>query len=148
MAHWMGADTPQPVPIPEGDKRFADRTWSDNPAFFAVRQAHLAASRLVSDLLEAGAGDALEDAKAELAAGFLLDAVAPTNFLLTNPAALKRAFETGGASLVAGADHFVDDLLNNGGRPRQVDTRPFKLGRDLAATPRKIVFKKDLMEPI
>jgi len=148
MAHWMGADAPPPVPVPERDKRFADRTWSDNPAFFAVRQAHLAASRFVSDLLEAGAGDALEDAKAELATGFLLDAVAPTNFLLTNPAALKRAFETGGASLVAGADHFVDDLLKNGGRPRQVDTRPFKLGENLAATPGKIVFKNDLMELI
>jgi polyhydroxyalkanoate synthase len=147
-ARWMGMDAPPPVPVPEGDKRFADRTWTDNPAFFAVRQAHLAASRLVSDLLEAGAGNALDDAKAALATGFLLDAFAPTNFLLTNPAAIKRAFETGGASLVAGTSHFVDDMLNNGGRPRQVDTRPFRVGENLAATPGKIVFKNDLMELI
>ena len=53
-ARWMGMDAPPPVPVPEGDKRFADRTWTDNPAFFAVRQAHLATSRLISDLLEAG----------------------------------------------------------------------------------------------
>src|SRR6266705_2251424 len=147
-ARWMGMDAPPPVPVPESDKRFADRTWTDNPAFFAIRQAHLATSRLVSDLLEAGSGNAVDDAKAALATGFLLDALAPTNFLLTNPAALKRMFETGGASLIAGASHFVDDMLNNGGRPRQVDTRPFRVGENLAATPGKIVFKNDLMELI
>jgi len=147
-ARWMGMETPPPVPVPESDKRFADKTWSDNPAFYALRQAHLATSRLVSELLEAGSGNAVDDAKAALATGFLLDALAPTNFLLTNPAALKRMFETGGASLVAGTSHFVDDVLNNKGRPRQVDTRPFRVGENLAATPGKVVFKNDLMELI
>src|ERR1700722_9599838 len=147
-ARFLGMDVAPPVPVPEGDKRFADRTWADNPAFFAVRQAHLATSRLISDLLEAGSGNAVDDAKAALATGFLLDALAPTNFLPTNPAALKRVFETGGTSLVAGASHFVDDMLNNNGRPRQVDTRPFRVGENLAATPGKVVFKNDLMELI
>src|SRR5260370_1988187 len=102
-AGWLGVDMAPPVRVPEGDKRFADRTWSDNPAFFAVRQGYLAAGRLVNDVLAAGSGDAIDDAKAALATGFLLDALAPTNFLLTNPPALKRAFETGAASLVTGA---------------------------------------------
>src|SRR5207248_10696477 len=115
--------------------------WTDNPAFFALRQAHLATSRLVNDLLEAGSGDAVDDAKAALATGFLLDALAPTNFLLTNPAALKRMFETGGASLVAGASHLVDDVLNHNGPPSQGDPRPFPGGEDLAATPGKVVLK-------
>jgi polyhydroxyalkanoate synthase len=147
-ARWLGLDAAPPVPVPEGDKRFADRAWADNPAFFALRQAHLAAARLVSDIVEAGAGNAVDDAKAELATGFLVDALAPTNFLATNPAALKRVFETGGASLVAGASHFADDLLHNGGRPRQVDTRPFRVGENLAATPGKVVFRNELMELI
>ena len=147
-ARWMGMDAPPPVPVPDRDKRFADPAWTDNPAFYAIRQAHLATSRLVSDLLEAGSGNAVDDAKAALATGFLMDALAPTNFLLTNPAALKRMFETGGASLVAGASHFVDDMLNNHGRPRQVDTRPFRVGENLAATPGKVVFKNELMELI
>ncbi|HEV2931661.1 MAG TPA: alpha/beta fold hydrolase [Streptosporangiaceae bacterium] len=147
-ARWLGLDAEPPVPVPEGDKRFADPAWSQNPAFFAVRQGYLAASQLMSDLLEAGAGDAVDDAKARLATGFLLDAVAPTNFLLTNPAALKRVLDTGGASLASGARNFVDDLVNNGGRPRQVDTRPFKVGENLAATPGEVVFKNDLMELI
>src|SRR6185312_1739816 len=147
-ARWMGVDAPPPVPVPDSDKRFADKTWTDNPAFYALRQAHLATSRLVSELLEAGSGNAVDDAKAALATGFLLDALAPTNFLLTNPAALKRMFETGGASLVAGTSHFVDDVLNNKGRPRQVDTRPFRVGENLAATQGKVVFRNDLMELI
>ncbi|HEY6313006.1 MAG TPA: alpha/beta fold hydrolase [Streptosporangiaceae bacterium] len=147
-ARWLGLDAKPPVPVPDGDKRFADPTWSGNPAFFAVRQGYMAASRLVSDLLAAGAGDAVDDAKARLATGFLLDALAPTNFLFTNPAALKRVLETGGGSLAGGARNFVDDLVNNGGRPRQVDTRPFKVGENLAATPGKVVFKNDLMELI
>jgi len=147
-ARWFGLDVPPPVPVPEGDKRFADPAWSENPAFFALRQGYLAASQLATDLLAAGSGDAADDAKAGLATGFLLDALAPTNFLLTNPAALKRALETGGASVLAGARNMADDVLNNGGRPRQVDTRPFRVGQNLAATPGQVVFRNDLMELI
>ena len=147
-ARWMGAKVPPVVAVPEGDKRFADRTWTDNPAFFALRQGYLAASRLADELLDAGSGDATDDAKAKLMTRFLLDALAPTNFLLTNPAALKRALETGGASVLTGTGHMVDDMINNNGRPRQVDTRPFKVGENLAITPGKVVFKNDLMELI
>jgi polyhydroxyalkanoate synthase len=146
-ARWVGADAEPPVPV-QDDKRFADRSWTDNPGFFAVRQAYLAATQLTHELLAAGAGNTVADAKAELAAGFVLDALAPTNFLLTNPAALKRAMETGGASLAAGAGNFLDDLLRNGGRPRQVDTSSFIVGENLAATPGKVVFSNELMELI
>src|SRR6266487_4514870 len=146
-ARWLGMDVEPPVPV-ENDKRFADRTWADNPAFFAVRQAYLASRRLAEDVLKAGAGDAVADAKAQLATGFLRDALAPTNFLASNPAAIKRALETGGMSVLAGVGNFVSDLLTNGGLPRQVDTRPFRIGENLAATPGKVVFRNDLMELI
>jgi polyhydroxyalkanoate synthase len=144
---WLGAVAEPPVPV-QDDKRFADRTWNDKPAFFAVRQAYLAAAQLTGDMLAAGAGDTVADAKAELAAGFLLDALAPTNFPLTNPAAVKRALETGGASLAAGTRNFLNDVIRNGGRPRQVDTRSFRVGENLAATPGKVVFRNELMELI
>ena len=130
------------------DKRFADRTWRDNPAFFVIGQAYFAAVGLADDLLAAGRGDPVADTKARLASDLMLAALAPTNYLATNPAALKRAFETGGASVVAGARNFLDDLRNNRGMPRQVDTRPFEIGRNLAATPGKVVFRNDLMELI
>ena len=146
-ARWLGSEAEPPVPVSD-DKRFDDRSWHDNPAFFAVRQAYLAAVRLTGDLRAAGAGDAVADAKAELATGFLLDALAPTNFLLSNPAAIRRAMETGGASMAAGARNFVVDLLGNGGRPRQVDTSSFRIGENLAVTTGKIVFRNELMELI
>jgi polyhydroxyalkanoate synthase subunit PhaC len=147
-ALWLGAPGDPPVAVPP-DRRFADPAWAANPFFFALRQCYLAAGRLGADIRAAGrAADPVTDAKAELAAGFVLDALAPTNFLLTNPAALKRAFETGGTSVVRGAGNFVADLLANGGMPRRVDTRPFELGVNLAATPGKVVFANDLMELI
>src|SRR5262249_16045901 len=130
------------------DKRFADPAWRDNPAFFAIGEAYFAAVELTQDLLAGRRGAPVTEAKARLASELILAALAPTNYLATNPAALKRAFETGGASVVAGARNFLDDLRNNNGMPRQVDTRPFKVGRNLAATPGKVVFRNDLMELI
>jgi polyhydroxyalkanoate synthase len=147
-SRWLGSEVAPPVPLDARDRRFADPAWDDNPGYFAVRQAYLAARRLSEDLLAAGRGNPLADLKAQLAVGLSFDALAPTNFLATNPAAIKKAFETGGASLLAGARNFLDDLAHNGGRPRQVDTAPFELGRNLAATPGHVVFRNDLMELI
>jgi polyhydroxyalkanoate synthase len=148
VARWLGTDTEPPVPADAKDKRFADPAWADNPGYFALRQYYLAARRLGEEVLAAGRGDPLADLKAQLATGLMFDALAPTNFLATNPAALKRAFETAGSSLLAGARNYVDDLAHNQGRPRQVDTAPFELGRNLAATPGQVVFRNDLMELI
>jgi polyhydroxyalkanoate synthase subunit PhaC len=146
-ARWLGAEAQPPVPVSD-DKRFSDPAWAGNPAFFALRQCYLAAVRFNAALLAAGSGDPMADAKASLATSFLLDAVSPTNFLLTNPTAIKRALDTGGASVLAGARNFVTDLLTNGGLPRQVDTRAFSLGVNLAATAGKVVFRNELMELI
>jgi polyhydroxyalkanoate synthase subunit PhaC len=143
----MGQAAEPPIE-PGTDRRFADAAWTDNPAYAALRQAYLATRQFSDELLAAGRGDPVSDGKAELATNFLLDALSPTNFLLTNPAALKRAFETGGGSLVAGGQQFLDDLVNNKGRPRQVDTTPFRLGENMAATPGKVVYRSDLMELI
>jgi polyhydroxyalkanoate synthase len=148
VGHWLGEDGEPPVPVDDRDKRFADPAWHGNPGYFALRQAYLAARRLGEDLLEAGQGDRVTDQKARLAVGLAFDALAPTNFLPTNPAALKRAFDTGGASVAAGVRNFLNDLAHNQGRPRQVDRAPFELGSNLAATPGKVVFRNELMELI
>ncbi len=146
LARWVGMSVEPPLAVNPKDRRFADQAWSDNPAFFAVRQAYLALSRLSRDVIGAANLAPSAEGKARLAADLLLDALSPTNFLPTNPAAIKRAFDTGGVSLVRGARHFVDDLLHNNGRPRQVDTSPFRLGESLAATPAKVVYRNQLME--
>jgi len=147
-ARAIGRKSEAPLPEDPSDRRFADRAWTDNASFFAMRQAYLAIARMGKDLLAAGAGDPVADGKASLAWAFLVDAIAPTNFLFSNPAALVRAVQTGGCSVAAGARNFVSDLIHNGGRPRQVDARSFEVGRNLAATPGKVVYRNALMELI
>ena len=84
--------------------------------------------------------------KAEFAAQLLCDALAPTNFLPTNPVALVRAFETAGGSLVGGARNFLHDVVENHGWPSQVDRGAFEVGENLAVTPGKVVFRNELIE--
>ncbi|HYT09068.1 MAG TPA: alpha/beta fold hydrolase [Mycobacteriales bacterium] len=146
LGRLVGADVPPPLPVDPKDRRFADPTWTENPAFYALRQAYLATARLTEQLIDAAGLDSRTDAKARMVSRLMLDAVAPTNFLLTNPAALKKALETGGTSVLKGARNALDDLLHNGGRPRQVDSSPFRLGENMAATPAKVVYRNDLME--
>ena len=148
LSRWAGRDAEPPFPADPKDRRFADPAWEANPAFFALRQWYLASRRYGEDLLAAGAGDPAADAKAQLVTGVLYDAFAPTNLLVTNPAAVKQAFDTAGASVVRGARNFAADLARNHGRPQQVDREPFELGRNLAATPGKVVFRNELMELI
>jgi len=146
-ARAMGLAVAPPIE-PDRDKRFADATWEDNPAYAALRQFYLASRQFTGEVLDTGRGDPVSDGKAQLATGFLLDALSPTNFLMTNPAALKRAFETGGGSLVAGTRNFLDDLAHNKGKPKQVDTSSFHLGQNMAATPGRVVYSSELMELI
>jgi polyhydroxyalkanoate synthase len=135
-------------PVQSGDRRFSDDTWSDNAAFFALYQLYGAGARYLQQVVADAQLDEHTRRKAEFALNYVLDTIAPTNALLTNPAALKRAFETGGLSVVRGMRNFVNDLLYNKGRPRQVDMSPFTLGENLAATPGKVVYRNDLMELI
>jgi polyhydroxyalkanoate synthase len=143
---WLGRDVEPPVQVDPKDRRFTDPAWSANPVFYSTRLAYLAACRFAREVLGAAALPADAAGKSALALELILDALAPTNFLATNPAALKRAFDTAGASLVKGAQNFVDDLLRNGGRPRQVDTSAFGVGRNLAVTPAKVVYRNELIE--
>jgi polyhydroxyalkanoate synthase subunit PhaC len=136
-----------PLPIDPTDKRFADVTWRENPAFFALRQAFLASRRFADEVTALCRND-MDRAKTELLVSLMFDTVAPTNFLSTNPAALKRAMETGGLSTLRGMRNFTEDLLINKGRPRQVDTAAFTVGENLASTPGKVVYRSPLMELI
>jgi polyhydroxyalkanoate synthase len=143
---WWGGAAEPPLALDQSDRRFADPAWSASPGFFAVRQAYLAGCRFAREVV-AGVGlDEDTAGKAVMATDLVLDALAPTNFLLTNPAALKRAFDTAGASLARGARNVVEDLVHNGGRPRQVDAAALRVGRDLAVTPAKVVYRNELME--
>jgi polyhydroxyalkanoate synthase len=143
---WLGREVEPPVAVDAKDRRFADPAWTSNPLFYGLRLGYLATCRFARDVVASAELDDETARKAAMATELLLDAMAPTNFLPTNPAALKHAFDTGGASLARGARNFLEDLATNQGRPRQVDTKPFEVGRDLAATPAKVVYRNDLME--
>ena len=146
MARWFGAKIEMPVAVDPKDRRFADPTWNDNPYFYSLRMAYLMLRELSTEMLDEADIDELTREKAQVVVDLMGDALAPTNFLATNPAALKLAFETGGMSLLKGARQFVDDVRNNNGRPRQVDASSFVLGQNMAATPAKVVFRNELME--
>ncbi|MBV7477515.1 hypothetical protein [Pseudomonas sp. PDM31] len=73
---------------------------------------------------------------------------APTNCLLGNPAALQKAFDSGGASLLRGTKNWVRDMLNNRGMPTQVNSSSFKVGENLALTPRSALYRCEVFELI
>jgi polyhydroxyalkanoate synthase len=145
-ARAVGLDMHAVVEPDPADRRFADPAWRDHLLFRGLLQSYLLTSRFLNDAVEAAQLPRPDGAKSEFAAQLLADALAPTNVLLTNPAALKRAFETSGTSVVRGFANFVHDVARNGGWPRQVDTSPFRLGRTIAATPGKVVFRNELIE--
>jgi polyhydroxyalkanoate synthase subunit PhaC len=136
------------APAPK-DKRFADPAWTQNPVYRRLAQEYLAVSgavgRLVRDL-EARGSDWREVEQARFVINALVSALSPTNTLLGNPAALKRAFDTRGRSVARGVRNWADDLVHNGGMPVQVDRSAFTVGTDLGVTPGAVVFRNEVLE--
>ena len=141
----MGSAAIQPE---KGDKRFRDPLWTSNPGYRTLMQSYLAWSSGVAawvDGLDAPARDKL---RARLATDLVIDALAPTNALLTNPAAMKATLEQGGRNLVAGLQHFLRDMTANGGLPSMVDKSKFAVGGNLALTQGQVVYAEDHLELI
>ncbi|MEL6323105.1 MAG: alpha/beta fold hydrolase [Pseudomonadota bacterium] len=130
------------------DRRFKDPAWAHNPFYKRGLQVYLA----MQDNLDQWVGDLklgeLEYARAKFVLGMITDAISPTNSLAGNPMAQKRVIDSGGMSLIKGLKNAYDDLTKNGGMPSQVDSRPFKVGENLATTPGEVVWKNDILELI
>jgi polyhydroxyalkanoate synthase len=144
----IGRDNPGPIAIARGDKRFSDPAYQENPAYFLLAQHYLLFGQLVAELLDTAGVSGTREAKARFAAKFLVDALAPTNTLAGNPAAIRKAFDTGGKSIGRGIKNMVHDLRHNGGWPSQVDSSGFEVGVNMAATPGSVVYRSDLIELI
>ena len=130
-----------------GDKRFADPMWQSNIAYRAVSQGYLAGTRVVDKVTDRLEERNFRHAQAvKLVAGIVTSALAPTNYLIGNPAALKRAVETRGMSLVQGGKNFIDDVRHNGGMPSMVRRDAFTVGEDLAVTPGAVVSRSPVAE--
>jgi polyhydroxyalkanoate synthase len=140
----------EPVVELSHDRRFADPTWSENPLYRRWGQAYLVWANAVERLASTPRlqADWRRESRARAAATKLVDAAAPTNLLAGNPAAIKRAFETGGMSVARGWQNALRDLRSNAGMPSQVDRRSFTVGENLAATPGAVVYRDELFELI
>jgi polyhydroxyalkanoate synthase subunit PhaC len=133
------------------DRRFRDKAWSENAIFDFIKQTYLLTARSIQDVVHKTEGlDPLTARKLDFYTRQFVDAIAPSNFVLTNPEVLRTTFETRGENLVSGLQNLLDDLERGKGRLSisMTDAAAFKLGENVAATPGKVVFQTDLMQLI
>jgi polyhydroxyalkanoate synthase len=142
----IGDEAPQSALTGAGDKRFAAREWQDNPAFRMLKDFYLLASEYLLDAANAtGANDESEQ-KINFHLRQFISAMSPSLLLLSNPVALRRAMETGGASVSDGMRNLLSDLQE--GRLSMTDATAFAPGRNLAMSPGKVVYRNRLIELI
>ncbi len=146
----MAGETPEAVVSPgKGDKRFADPDWSDNPVFDVMKQSYLLTSNWLNGLIAEVEGvDPLSKRRVEFFMKMLTDAFSPSNFLVSNPAALREVIATNGESLLKGMENFAGDLERGGGQLSisQTDFTPFKVGENIATAPGKVIFQNELIQ--
>ncbi|MBV9332228.1 MAG: class I poly(R)-hydroxyalkanoic acid synthase, partial [Alphaproteobacteria bacterium] len=138
-----------PVVAPgAGDKRFRDKEWSENQLFDFVKQSYLLTANWIQDTV--GKVE-LEDPDAKKRVRFytkqFVDAIAPTNFLLTNPEVLRATIQSNGDNLVKGLDNLLEDIERGDGQLAIRQTADsFTPGENIAITPGKVIFRNELLE--
>jgi len=131
-----------------GDRRFSDATWKESTLHSGMLKAYLAWGDAVGGFVDKTSLSDIDKARAHLVTEILIDAVAPTNAMLTNPAAMRKFVDTGGRSIWSGLKNYFEDLASNGGMPAMVDQSAFKVGENLATTPGAVIFRNELLELI
>ncbi len=145
----MGADSEQVITEQKGDRRFRHEAWQDQPVYNLIKQSYLLTSRWVRDI--STDVDGLDKQSAEKIAFFTeryMDGLSPTNFAATNPAVIEKAIETNGENLVKGLENMLQDLKNGDGTLKisMTDTEAFELGKNIATSPGKVVFRNRMLE--
>lgn len=133
------------------DKRFSNPVWKTNPYFNFIKQQYMINSEAIKQAVEDIEDiDETEKKRLRYFSQQIVDMMAPTNFLATNPDALMKAIETEGDSLVKGLENLVADLEANDGElvVRLADTEAFEVGGNIATAPGKVVFRNEMMELI
>jgi polyhydroxyalkanoate synthase len=131
----------------QDDRRFKDAAWTQNTFYRVFLGGYLAWTSAFDEFIDKSSFDARSKERARFVRQFVTDALSPSNSL-ANPAALERALETGGMSLVDGLRNMLSDLCNNGGMPSMVDKSGFAVGKNLATTEGSVVFRNDVLELI
>src|SRR5205085_691731 len=154
QASWMkalGVKVPAVAEPAKGDWRFKDEEWSTNFLFDYIKQSYLVAARHIQQLVANVEGPSPEpQRKVVFFTRQYVEALAPSNFLMTNPQVLRETLATGGQNLVRGLNNLLADLEKGGGQLRisMTDESAFQLGRNVATTPGKVVFQNELMQLI
>jgi polyhydroxyalkanoate synthase subunit PhaC len=133
---------------PRGDRRFADPAWQENPIFRRVMQAYLATGSALDGLIRDADLDIQTERRVRFPVENVYDALAPTNFVWSNPAAIKAAVSTRGASFVRGAGHLASDVRTPPRLPAMVDTSEFEVGVNLATTKGAVILREEPFELI
>jgi len=146
----MGAGNgDQVISEEKGDRRFKHEAWQDQPVYNLIKQSYLLTSRWARDLVTDVEG--LDKQTAEKVAFFTeryLDSLSPTNFAHTNPAVIEKTIESNGENLVKGLKNMLGDLKKGNGSLQitMTDTEAFELGKNVATTPGKVVFRNRMLE--
>jgi polyhydroxyalkanoate synthase len=141
---------PVAVPAPN-DKRFADPEWSSNLFYDFLKQVYLLTTRWANQLVaDAEALDPHTRQKAEFYVRQIVNALSPSNFVLTSPELLRETLSSNAENLVRGMRMLAEDIEAGGGhlRIRQSDSSMFEVGRNLAITPGKVIYQNELMQLI
>ena len=149
MQRLLGED--EPAAVRERDRRFMDPAWTKGLIFDVIKQSYLVSADWLHRLVRDVEGLAPDDRrKVEFYTRQFISAVAPSNFVLTNPVVLRKTRETGGRNLIEGLQHLLDDLERGKGRVQisMTDPEAFEVGKNVATTPGKVVYQNDLIQLI
>ncbi len=145
----LGAKVEPVIQPSPADRRFHDPEWAESAVFDFIKQSYLLAARSIHGVVASASGlDPKTAERVDFYTRQFVDAMSPTNSVVLNPAVLKATLETGGENLVAGLANLLEDLERSKGQleVRRQPTDAFVVGKDLAATPGKVVFQNDLMQ--
>jgi len=135
------------VPVVENDKRFTGDAWQENLISDTIRQSYLITTEWMKRSSESIKGlDPVIEHRIKFWTSQMADMMSPANFAITNPVVIQEAVRTGGASLLKGLQNFLGDLQK--GRLTQVPDSAFVVGKDLATTPGKVIYRNPLIELI
>ncbi|MDE2029593.1 MAG: class I poly(R)-hydroxyalkanoic acid synthase [Alphaproteobacteria bacterium] len=152
LQRMQGLQTSPVMQTPKSDKRFQAKDWQTNWLFDFLKQSYLSAvdetQRLVRHESASIKGKLAK--KIEFYTKLFLDATAPNNFWLTNPEVLRATYETHGENLVKGLENLLADMERGNGVPqiRMTDYHAFETGKNIAATPGRVVYQNELMQLI
>ncbi|MFW8591744.1 PHA/PHB synthase family protein [Glaciecola sp. 2405UD65-10] len=146
----MGEELNTPASNRKPDKRFAHQDWESNPVFNYIKESYLINVDMITNMVDAVEFEDPKDAEqAKFFTRQYLNSLSPTNFVLTNPEVCEEILKTEGQSILKGMQAYLEDLEQSpleAFKMRQSDTKSFTLGKNLACTPGKVVYRNELIE--